>query len=304
MLPDVQKAKPDLPVRLNRVGARKIKKLVLVDRGDRRPVVLVSTFEVFVDLTEDLKGANLSRNFEAVDEVIERLTEKPVKWIEELTEKIAENLLKRHEYASKAEVNMSSELIMRKKTPVSGISTQEIVKIFSSSSVRRGGEKETWIGVEVWGTTACPCAQELMRAKIAERLKKSGFVEGEVDKILNCIVVPTHNQRGKAEVWVQLKNYRISLEKLIEIARAGMSCEIYELLKREDEAEVVERAHRNPLFVEDSVRKMAEKAAGLLKEAPPETLIILRQENEESIHQHNVFAEIRVRAGELRDLVY
>ncbi|RUM34490.1 MAG: GTP cyclohydrolase I FolE2 [Archaeoglobus sp.] len=302
MLPDIQKSRPDLPLRLNRVGARNIKKLVLVDREDRRPVVLVSNFEVFVDLTRNLKGANLSRNFEAVDEVIEELTKKPVKWIEELTRKIAEELLRRHEYASKAEVNMNAELILRKRTPVSNKSTQEVVKIFSSSSVRRMGKEDTWIGVEVWGTTACPCAQELMKARITERLKKKGF-DSNINDILDCIVFPTHNQRGKSEVWIQLRDYRISLEKLIEIAKAGMSCEIYELLKREDEAEVVERSHKNPLFVEDSVRRMAEKAVCLLRDAPPESLVILRQENEESIHQHNVFAEIITSIGELRNAI-
>ena len=35
-----------------------------------------------------------------------------------------------------------------------------------------------------------------------------------------------------------------------------MSSEIYELMKRRDEATVVEKAHRRPRFVEDCVREM------------------------------------------------
>ena len=35
-----------------------------------------------------------------------------------------------------------------------------------------------------------------------------------------------------------------------------MSSEIYELMKRSDEVEVVEKAHRRPRFVEDCVREM------------------------------------------------
>ena len=35
-----------------------------------------------------------------------------------------------------------------------------------------------------------------------------------------------------------------------------MSSEIYELMKRSDEAHVVEKAHRRPRFVEDCVREM------------------------------------------------
>ncbi len=301
MLPDVQMRKPEVPVKLNRVGAKGIKKLVLVGRDSKRPIVLVSTFDVFVDLKESLKGASLSRNFEAIDEVLENLTAETVKWIEELTERIAEELLKKHEYASRAEVTMSAELILRKKTPVTKNRTQEVVRIFSNSSVVRSGGKNTWIGVEVWGTTACPCAQELLKARMKEKLEKRGF--NRVEEILDCILIPTHNQRSRAEVWVQLKNFRISLEELIEVAKAGMSCEMYEMLKREDEAEVVEKAHRNPLFVEDSVRRMAEKVVEVLRGAPDETIVVLRQENEESIHQHNVFAELVRSLGELRKIL-
>ena len=39
-----------------------------------------------------------------------------------------------------------------------------------------------------------------------------------------------------------------------------MSSEIYELMKRPDEVEVVEKAHRDPRFVEDCVREMVRMA--------------------------------------------
>ena len=71
-LPDIQACEPDYPFNLTRVGVTGVKKLVKVERGnDERPVVLISNFEVFVDLPSDRKGANLSRNFEAIDEVLE-----------------------------------------------------------------------------------------------------------------------------------------------------------------------------------------------------------------------------------------
>ena len=56
-----------------------------------------------------------------------------------------------------------------------------------------------------------------------------------------------------------------------------MSSEIYELMKRSDEAHVVEKAHRNPRFVEDVVREMIRRVAdaypeprrGRLRPRPP-----------------------------------
>ena len=48
---------------------------------------------------------------------------------------------------------------------------------------------------------------------------------------------------------------------LLAIVEASMSSEIYELMKRPDEVEVVEKAHRRPRFVEDCVREMVRMAA-------------------------------------------
>ncbi|RLI80868.1 GTP cyclohydrolase I FolE2, partial [Archaeoglobales archaeon] len=170
MLPDIQLLKPEVPIGLSRVGATGIKKLVQVLREGKRPIVLISVFDVFVDLPSYQKGVNLSRNFEVVDEVIEALTAKPIENIEYLVVKIAENLLARHEYATKAEVIMTSELIMRKRTPKTKQRTQEVVKIFGEAKISREDKKLVFVGVEVSGITACPCAQELVKAKIESKL--------------------------------------------------------------------------------------------------------------------------------------
>ena len=50
-----------------------------------------------------------------------------------------------------------------------------------------------------------------------------------------------------------------------------MSSEIYELMKRPDEVEVVEKAHRRPRFVEDCVREMVRMADRALRAASATT---------------------------------
>lgn len=302
MLPDIQLLKPQFPIELSRVGVTGIKKLVQVMRKGKRPIILISTFDVFVDLPSHLKGVSLSRNFEVIDEVLEALTAQPIENIEELVIKIAEQLLEKHEYATKAEVSMTSEFIMRKNAPVSAQRTQEIVKIFSDATISRNAEKVVFVGAEVSGITACPCAQELVKAKAVERLSKLGFNLEEITKILDHVPIASHNQRGKARIKVQVvDNFRVSIAKLIEIAKSGMSQETFEILKREDELDVVEKAHKNPMFVEDSVRKMAFELLKAYPNAPEDIIVFLRQENEESIHQHNVVAERVAKIGELRN---
>ncbi len=289
MLPDVQLLKPEIPVRINRVGVKGVKKLVEVDVGKSRPIILISTFDIFIDLPPDLKGANLSRNLEAIYTTLEKATERPVKGIEALCISLAEEVLRKHEYAEVAEVTMNAELIVRKRTPVTKLRTDEVVNISCEVFMSKEGKRKVFVGVEVVGATACPCAQELMKAKLLE--------EG-ID--VRNIPLPTHNQRGRATIKVEVKDKPIRLEELIKIAKASMSSEIYELLKREDEVEVVRRMHENPKFVEDCVRAMAKGIVDRFRDLPDDTLIYLRQENEESIHPHNVVAELFSTLGELR----
>ena len=79
-----------------------------------------------------------------------------------------------------------------------------------------------------------------------------------------------------------------------------MSSEIYELMKRSDEAAVVEKAHRRPRFVEDCVREMVRGVVDGFPELTDAHFVSARQENLETIHQHNVVAERYGLLGELR----
>jgi GTP cyclohydrolase IV len=303
-LPDIQACIPDYPINLTRVGVTGVKKLVKVERGgDERPIVLISNFEVFVDLPSDRKGANLSRNFEVIDEVLEEAINRPVYEIEELCGEIATRLLSKHEYATRAEVKMKSEYIVRRSTPFTKVTCQEVVDIFAEA-VSHSGEKvrlRKSVGAEVLGTTACPCAQEIMREQVKEELEKLGIDAVGTEDFARKIPVATHNQRGRGIISIEVCDRRcVSIDRIIRIIEESMSSKVYGLLKRPDEAVVVARAHSNPKFVEDCVRTMAQKVVGTFPELPDDARVILKQINEESIHQHNAFAERTATMGELR----
>jgi GTP cyclohydrolase IV len=87
---------------------------------------------------------------------------------------------------------------------------------------------------------------------------------------------------------------------LLEIVEAAMSSEIYELMKRSDELEVVEKAHLRPRFVEGCVREMVRMAVERFAYLGDEALVSARQENLETIHKHSVVAERHGLLGELR----
>ncbi|MBN1324300.1 MAG: GTP cyclohydrolase I FolE2 [Methanotrichaceae archaeon] len=303
-LPDIQACSPDYPINLTRVGATGVKKLVKVERGgDERPIVLISRFEVFVDLPSDRKGANLSRNFEVIDAVLEEEISRPVYEIEELCGKIATGLLARHEYATRAEVKMKSEYIVRRQTPATKITCQEVVDIFAEAVARAGptSDLKKIVGAEVVGMTACPCAQEIMRGQVISELANLGLDAETARNFAEKIPVATHNQRGRGSISIEVKNQRcISIDRIIRIIEESMSSRVYGLLKRPDEALVVSRAHSNPKFVEDCVRSMAQRVVESFDELLDGAVVTIKQINEESIHQHNAFAERTATMGELR----
>lgn len=304
-LPDVQANKPKIPINLTRVGVTDVKKLVEIKRKDKRPIVLISIFDIFVDLPSDRKGANLSRNFEAIDEVLEKAVNLPVYEIEELCSDVARSLLDRHEYATRAEVIMRSEYVVKRESPATKMECQEVVDIFAESTAIRGKNDSITvnklIGAEVMGMTACPCAQEIMRENAQNELLALGIDEKTVATFLHKVPMSTHNQRGRGIISIKVGgDIDVSLEMIIEIIENSMSTSIFELLKRSDEAVVVERAHKNPKFVEDCVRTMAKNIVQTFTHLPDDAVITIKQINEESIHRHNAFAERVAKIGDLR----
>lgn len=302
---DVQGTRPPVAIHLSRVGVTNVKKLVEVNRGEKRPIILIAEFDAYVDLPYDQKGVHMSRNPEVINEVLEEATKDQIYEVESLCAEMAKRLLERHLYANKAEIRMNSELMIRRKPPISKSSTQEIVKLLAQAVACREGKDITirkMVGAEVTGMTACPCAQEIIRENIKERLVKIGLKKNEIDSVLESIPMPTHNQRGVGTIMIEVpEGYDIRVETLFEIIEKSMSSSVYELLKREDEAKVVEIAHMNPMFVEDCVRMMIERIVNRFTDLPDDTQVTVRQINEESIHRHNALAERIASLGELRN---
>jgi GTP cyclohydrolase-4 len=157
------------------------------------------------------------------------------------------------------------------------------------------------VGIEVVGMTVCPCAQESVKESSKQKLLE--FLDEETTKkVLDTVSFSSHNQRGRGMIMIEVpENQSIQAEKLIDIIESSMSSPVCELLKRPDENAIVLNAHQNPVFVEDCVRNMVQKIVEEYNELPDDTMLTLRQINEESIHRHNAFAEKIATIGELRE---
>ena len=302
-LPDVQSSLPEVRINLTRVGVKNVQKLVEVARPGKRPVIFISNFDVFVDLPGSLKGANLSRNFEVIDDVLQQAIDGEVKVIEELCSVVARKLLDRHEYAERTEVRMQSQFMVRRETPISETSCHEVVNVHASAIAQRNDGSpiiRKSIGAEVTGMTACPCAQNIMKDHALHVLENLGVADDTINAFFEEVPMATHNQRGRGFLCIETDDdQHVSLEKIIKILKDSMSARIYELLKRGDESYVVMEAHKNPRFVEDCVREMARKVITQFRDLPGDSVVTIKQTNEESIHQHNAYAERKATIAEL-----
>jgi len=294
---DVQSRAPRVPVGLSRVGVTGVEKVIHI-----RDELFFARLECFVDLSRQQKGAHMSRFEEVVNEAIGEvvLSESSFR-AETLAQQIAE-LVRTRQGAERAEVTIAARYPEHKPAPVSHIQTQEIYTLFGRAVAFEHGTRRT-VGVSATGMTACPCAQELVAGRAPRPLTVDGISESEIERILERVPVATHNQRGLATLHIGCTEEcvaEIDASALLKIAEGSMSSEIYELMKRSDEVEVVEKAHRRPRFVEDCVREMVAGVVLAFPQLDGSSFISARQENLETIHQHNVLAERHGLLSELR----
>jgi GTP cyclohydrolase I/GTP cyclohydrolase-4 len=301
---DVQASVPATQVSLTRVGVRGVEKVIHVRaNGDPQSpgTLFFAELECFVDLNPRQAGVHMSRFEEVVNEAIDDVVLSETLRAEELAAHIAEQVRERQQ-GMRAEVRIEARYPETARAPVSGKATQEIYKLHGIAVASERGTR-TLTGVEAQGMTACPCAQEELRGRAAERLAAEGFDAEQQERIFRSVPVATHNQRGIGELHLGRPegiDVDIDARDLLRIAEESMSSEIYELMKRGDEAAVVEKAHRNPRFVEDVVREMVRRVAEAYPQLREGGFVLARQENLETIHRHSVVAE---RSGMLAEIL-
>lgn len=213
VLPDIQSERPTHEIALTKVGVSRFRYPALIRRNGETMQVFV-TIEASVNLPSDQRGAHMSRFAEEITRAFKFPLE--ASSFEELTERLAHELLQAHNYAQYCTVTLEAE------SHVEG----HPFKLFASYDT---ATQQRISGVEVQGALACPCAMAM-----------TGSV--------------THNQRGTLKIELQTNGYKISPEELVAIAESAFSTPVRLLLKRPQEKEIVEMMHKNPKFVEDVVR--------------------------------------------------
>ena len=292
--PDVQGAASPRPYPLTRVGVRGVKKPVTVHRPGQKAHGVVATFDLFVDLPKTQKGTHMSRNLEALADILDEEVAAEAPSLENLCRRVALRLLEKHDYASVTHVKAEADYFLTRTNPGGKPSVEAFRLLAEADAVRGKGKLKTQatrrVGVQVVGMSACPCAMETVRHKLGKQGKN---VPADLPFI-------THNQRNKVTLMLDVPGEMdVEAADLVQLCEDGLSAPTFEYLKRGDEGDLVLQAHHNPRFVEDVVREVLHKAHARNKRLGPATRIFVSSEAEESIHKHNAYAERSTSLGEL-----
>lgn len=254
MLPDTQSKADKRNIYINQVGIKDIKHpFTYIDaQGTKHPSV--GNWQMTVGLSPEVKGTHMSR-------FIEILNAEPmvfsVATFAELTIKVLEKL-----GAENARIEVRFPLFMQKSAPVSGVkSLLDYDATLINETIE--GINVTTLKVVIPVTSLCPCSKSISE-------------------------YGAHNQRSHITITTNVAQ-GISFEDIITLVEQNSSCDLYAILKREDEKFVTEKAYNNPAFVEDLVRDIAialNSNAKILN-------YTLESENFESIHNHSAYALIR-----------
>jgi GTP cyclohydrolase I len=254
-MPDVQGSEDRRQVPINKVGVKDIRypiALMKPESDERQHTVAM--VNMYVALPHYQKGTHMSRFLEVLNKHHQGINSSDVM-------EVARDMKVRLE-AEEAHLQMTFPYFIDKKAPVTGQAGKLDIEVtFEAVS---NGTEDFILGIKVPATSLCPCSKEISE-------------------------YGAHNQRSHITMNVKVDG-GMWLEDLIEIAEQEASCELWGVLKREDEKYVTERAYENPKFVEDLVRDVAAR----LTADPRVRAYSVESENFESIHNHSAYARIDV----------
>ncbi len=282
---------------LHQVGVSDVKKPLAIHRP-ARVVTLGATFSVAVDLPAERKGSDLSRNAVLLAELIDESIHDPLPSLEAACARIARELLVRHPYATRSRAEATAEYFLP-RGPSPDRRSLEDFQLVAEAVASRGPsgavEVRRAVGAEAVGMTACPCAMETCRDRLASEYPLLR------DPSLRDLPMVTHNQRNRTLLVFDLpEGAEVEVDEIIDAIEAAQSSPTFHILKRGDEAAVVLAAHRNPKFVEDVIRGLLSSLPSRFPALPDSVGVRAHTRSEESIHKYDVVADHVTSMGELR----
>lgn len=252
---DIQKQRDYRNIPIDKVGIKELRYPIKVLDKHNGLQSTVARINMYVDLPHQAKGTHMSRFVEMLHTFRSLVSLESLIYILEDMKLTLE--------AQSSHIEITFPYFVEKKSPVTGSrGLMDYTCSIMGSSPAPDKNRDLMLKVGVPITSVCPCSKEI---------SKFG----------------AHNQRGEVLVSTRFKKF-IWIEDIIDLVENAASCDVFSVLKREDEKHVTEHAYQNPKFVEDVVRDVAK----VLMKDENITWFSVSAENFESIHNHSAYAYI------------
>jgi len=251
---DIQNQPDFRKIPIDKVGIKGLKYPVKVLDKTTGLQSTVAQISMYVDLPHQCKGTHMSRFVEILHLFRTKVSlESITNILEDMKEILG---------AQSSHIEITFPYFIEKQAPQTG--SKGLMDYTCSIMGSSNGSKQTDIVliITVPITSVCPCSREISE-------------------------YGAHNQRGEVKVSTRFDKF-IWIEDIVEIVETRASCDIFSVLKREDEKFVTEKAYDNPKFVEDIARDVSK----ILMEDENITWFSVSAENFESIHNHSAYAYI------------
>jgi GTP cyclohydrolase FolE2 len=296
---DIPSSTPLNKLPIKRVGiTNRPLTLTLKDPFSGEAKTLPCKISLFSSLKGEQRGIHMSRLEEAIDEL--RPLGLP---IYQFTTELAQLIVKTQEQ-SEAYVNLEATLEHRVNKNISGKSSLEIITLLASTTASNTSQPRESVGVAAPFINACPCTQRWGMREFFNTLKQLGYSAKEAEELTLCAPLQAHTNRGTATVIISNNTtLTVSPKEIYDAVDRSVPI-IRELLKGQDEHQVVRSAHQQGQFCEDNIRALMREIALSFKDRlNSESDIYINVDVDESVHFHNLSAEFNGTLSELLSII-
>ena len=257
---DVQNRPDERGIALDRAGVSGLRyPITILDKKEGRQET-VAELSMSVSLPHHFKGTHMSRFIEVLNSHRGEVT---MRTLPEILKELKTRL-----EAETAHIEVTFPYFIEREAPVT--KSKALMDYECTFIGELNGKYDDFVlRVCTPVTSLCPCSKDI-----------SDYGAHNQRGYITIDVRSGKNSEGETEI--------IWIEELVQIAERSASAPLYALIKRPDERHVTMQAFDNPVFVEDMVRNAAEQ----LMQDKRVTWFRVHAENDESIHNHNAFADV------------
>ncbi len=289
---DIPNSTPKIRMTIPKVGIsqRPCNIQVLDPFDSSRTIHSYSDIRISCSLNPNQRGLHMSR----IEECIEELKNAGLS-LHDFVKGCA-SLIQKTQGQKASKIDLISNYEKANTKNPSGVPSKEIIQLISSLEVI-GEQQISKLGVVVPFINACPCTQRWGMREYYNILREKGYDHSTSEDLVRCAPLQAHTNRGTAKLIITDEN--ITHQEIYDVLDRSVPI-IRELLKGQDEHSVVRHAHQKGQFCEDNIRAIASEVATTFKDTlPPSTDISIYVEVDESVHFHNLWAEMNCNLEEL-----